>query len=345
VTATLTLPDNKYGSDAKEAAFAARVCEKLAAIPSVTVAGVTQSLPFGGDYVQSLAIEGSNVAVADQPSANYYAVTPGYFKAMGVPLLHGRLFTERDSATAPLVTIVSESLARRFFPGKDPIGKRVNLQNAPGTWSEIVGVVGDVKQYGLDTDPPAEAYEPFDQHPFPFQTLVIRTSGSTGALAGNIRSAILAVDSEQPVSGIRPLTDLLKDSVSSQHFAMNLFMVFSGAALLLATVGIYGVMAYSVTQRTAEIGVRIALGAQRGDVLWMIARQGAVLIGVGIAGGLLGALLLTRFIATMLYGVGASDPLTLAGACIVLALAAFSACMLSAMRATRIDPTVALRAS
>jgi len=343
MVADVSLPDKKYHGDAKQAAFAAQVCERLSAIPGVTHAAATQSLPFGGDYVLSFAIDGKNVAVGDQPAANYYAVTPDYFKAMGIPLLRGRLFTQGDAAGTHLVTIVSQTLAARFFPGTDPIGRRINIQNDTGVWSEIVGVVGDVKQYGLATDAPPANYEPFAQHPFGFQTFVVSTSGATAGLSGGIRSAIRSVDPEQPVGSIRPLTELVKGSVSSQHFAMSLFMVFSAAALLLASIGIYGVMAYSVTQRTGEIGVRMALGAQHGDILWLIAGQGVRLIAIGIAGGLVASLILTRFMASMLYGVGAADPMTMAGACAVLGVAGFAACLLSAARATRIEPIAALR--
>jgi putative ABC transport system permease protein len=345
VVANVSLPDKKYNADAKQAAFARQACEKLAAMPGVAYAAVSQSLPFGGDYVLTFAIDGKTVSAGDLPVANYYSVTPSYFKAMGIPLLRGRLFTEGDAAGGHLVTIVSKTMATRFFPGQDPIGKRINIQNDTGVWSEIVGVVGDVKQYGLEPDAPPATYEPFAQHPFGFQTLILRMSGPTGGISGGIQSAIRSIDPEQPVGNIRPLADLVKGSISSQRFAMNLFMVFSAAALLLATIGIYGVMAYSVTQRTAEIGVRMALGAQHGDILRMIAGQGARLIAIGIACGLAGSLVLTRFIASMLYGVGAADPATMAGACLVLGLAALSACLLSARRATRIEPITALRVS
>jgi putative ABC transport system permease protein len=343
VMVDLTLPSKKYAEPAKQAAFAVLVNEQLERIPGVTSSGVSQVLPFHSDYNLTFDIEGRTFPPGQNPGDNYYAVSPGYFKAMGIPVLRGRGFTDADSPTGPLVSVVSESMARRFFPNENPIGKRINVQNGPGKWSEIIGIVGDVKQYGLTTDAPAETYEPFAQHPFPFQTFVVRTTGDVKALSGAVRGAVVAVDSEQPVDSIIPLTDLVRGSVGNQHFAMNLFMVFSGAALLLATLGIYGVMSYSVTQRTGEIGVRMALGAQTRDVLWMVVRQGVLLIAIGIAGGLVGAVLLTRFIASMLYGVGAADPLTLAAASLTLGIAAFAACLLSARRATRIDPITALR--
>lgn len=339
------LPSKKYDTNPKQAAFAEALSEKLSRIPGVTYAGATQAFPFYSDYVLGLAIEEKKVAPENTPSINYYTVTPRYFRAMGVPLLKGREFDARDVAGSELVTIISKGAADRFFPGEDPIGKRVNIQNPDGKWSVIVGVVGDVKQYGLRGDAPPEAYEPFSQHPYTFQSYVLRLSGKPVDLAGSIRAAVRAVDPEQPVDDVRTVDSMLKGSISSQHFAMNLFVTFSGAAVVLATIGIYGVMAYSVSQRRAEIGVRMALGAQNRDVLGMIALQGARLIAIGVAGGLVGSVILTRLIASQLYGVGAMDPLTLACACAILAIAALCACLLSAMRATRIDPIVALRAN
>ena len=341
----VSLPYKKYDVDPKKTAFAGEFSEKLAAIPGVEYVGATEAFPFYNDQVLNFLIEGRNTPIEDRPTANYFAVTPGYFKAMGIPLLRGRYFTEADTAKSGLVTIVGESMAKRFFPNEDPVGKRINIQNDPGVWSEIIGVVGDVKQYGLEAEAPAETYEPFAQHPYNFHSYVLRVAGNPAGLSGNIRAALKAVDAEQPMDDVHPVADMIKGSISGQHFAMNLFLVFSCAALLLATIGIYGVMAYSVNQRTCEIGVRMALGAQAANVLWMIVRQGALLIAIGLAGGLVASFVLTRFIASQLYGVSASDPLTLACACIVLALAAFSACMLSAMRATRIDPITALRSN
>jgi putative ABC transport system permease protein len=343
VVVDLRLPDKKYKEPAQQAAFAEQATERFAAIPGVAHAAATHVLPFHDDYVLTFNIEGRNIAPADAPSANYHVITPDYFKAMGIPLIRGREFTSADTANSALVTIVSQSMAARFFPNEDAIGKRINIQNPDGKWSEIVGIVGDVKEYSLNSDAPAENYEPFPQHPYPFQTFVLRTSGSPAALSGAIRSAVRSIDPDQPIARVQALSDIIEGSVANQKFAMRLFMVFSGAALLLATIGIYGVMAYSVNQRTGEIGVRMALGAKSSDVLWMIVRQGALLIAIGIGGGLLGAFVLTRFIASMLYGVGAADPATLAAAAAVLALAALAACLLSAVRATRIEPVIALR--
>jgi putative ABC transport system permease protein len=339
----VTLPDKKYGKDEQAAGFAGQATEKLAQIPGVTFVGATQSMPFYDDYVLTFFKEGEKAEPGREPSANYYCVSPGYFKAMGIPLLKGREFTASDSSAAPRVAVVSAAMATRFYPNEDPIGKRINVTNPQGTWSEIVGVVGDVKQYGLNSEAPAANYEPLQQHPFQFLTFVLRTSGGAPGLSASVRSAISSIDPDQPIDAVKPLTELVRDSVSRERFGMNLFLVFSGAALLLATIGIYGVMAYSVSQRTGEIGVRMALGAQPRDVLLMIVGQGAFLIAIGIGAGLVGSLILTRFMASMLYGVGAADPLTLAGAALTLALAAFAACLLSARRATLVQPMVALR--
>jgi len=344
VIANLTLPAKKYDEPKKQAVFTQQALEKLERIPGVTSVGAVQSLPFQGDYYLEFAVDGRPVAPGDQPGSLYYGVSPGYFKAMGIPLLKGRVFTEADTADGQQVTIISKAMADRFFPHEDPIGKRINFQNPKGTWSEIVGVVGDVRQYGLVSEVQAEAYEPLAQHPFSFLTFVVRTGASPVGLAGAMRSAILSVDPEQPLDGARPLADLVKGSVANQRFALNMLGVFSGAALLLATLGIYGVMAFSVAQRTCEIGVRMALGAQQKDVLRMIAIQGLKLIGVGVVLGFAGSIALSRLIASMLYGIKASDPLALGAAPVILSVAAFSACLVSARRAARIDPNVALRA-
>lgn len=339
----VTLAAKKYPDAPRQVSFVSQSLEKLGEIPGVTSAAAALAMPFDNDDVENVAIEGSSVAIADRPSANYYSVSPSFIKTLGIPLVSGRLFTEADDAKAAKVTLVSASFAKRFFPGQDAVGKRVNIQNPEGVWSTIVGVVGDVKQYGLNQGAPAEAYEPYAQHPDTWINFVLRVSGNPPGLSGAVRSAIASVDRDQPADNVRPLSDLIEGSVASERFAMRLLMVFSAVALLLATIGIHGVMASSVSQRTSEIGVRMALGANPSDVLRMVALQGLTLIAIGIAGGLVGALVLSRVISSMLFEVGALDPLTLAGACLVLGLAAFAACMLSAFRATRIDPIVALR--
>jgi putative ABC transport system permease protein len=347
LSVALSLPAKKYGTGPQQNAFAEQALAQLAALPGVQSVGATQVLPFSGsDYVFGFTIaDRPPVAPSDQPSTNYYAVTPDYFKAMGIPLRRGRFFTPQDAATAPRVAIINESMAAKYFPNEDPLGKRINVPNGPETWREIVGIVGDVKHYRLDGEPTVQTYEPFAQSPFDVMTFVVRTTGpAPGGLPASIRTAITAIDPAQPVASIRPLRALLDGSVSRQRFAMFLFAVFSGVALLLAAIGIYGVMAYSVTQRTNEIGIRMALGAQRGDVLRLVLVQGGRLIVLGLAVGLVGAALLTRFIASMLFGISAHDPLTFAAIALLIAGVAGLACLIPAARATKVDPIIALRA-
>jgi putative ABC transport system permease protein len=342
---SLSLPEKKYGTGEQQAQFVEQATAALAALPGVQFAGLSHVVPFtGSDYVLSFTIDGRPpIEPADQPSANYYAATPDYFKAMGIPLQRGRFFTTHDVAKAPRVAIINESMAKKYFPHEDPLGKRINITNGPDTWREIVGIVGDTKHYRLDGDVTDQMYEPFAQAPLPFMTFVVRTAGASPDLPVAARAAIYAVDPDQPVASIRPLAQLIADSVARQRFTMFLFAVFSAVALLLAAIGIYGVMAYSVTQRTGEIGIRMALGAQRGDVLRLILTQGGRLVVLGLGVGLIGALLLTRFLSSLLFGVSAYDPLTFAVIALLLAAIAGVACLLPARRATKVDPMVALR--
>jgi len=345
LSADLSLPAKKYGTGPQQNAFVEQALVQLAALPGVQSAGATHVLPLSGsDYVLGFSVaDRPAVEPSAQPSTNYYAVTPDYFKAMGIPLRRGRLFTPQDVAGAPRVALINEAMAKKFFPDQDPIGQRINVTNGPETWREIVGIVGDVKQYGLDRDTTVQTYEPFAQSSFDSVTFVVRTAGPAPGLAADLRTTITAVDRDQPVASIRPLTAILASSVSRQRFAMFLFAVFSGVALLLAAIGIYGVMAYSVTQRTSEIGIRMALGAQRGDVLRLIFFQGGRLILFGLTAGLAGASLLTRFLASMLFGISAYDPLTFGAIALLIAAVASVACLIPARRATKVDPLTALR--
>ena len=341
----LSLPEKKYPEPAQQNAFAAALLERIHALPGVLSVGITHAMPLVGDYVLSFTIEGRPpIAPSDRPSANYYAVTPDYFPAMGIRLLRGRLFTERDNASAPRVAIINDTFARQFFPNEDPIGKRIDINNGPdGSWREIVGIVGDIKQYGVDKTTSAQSYEPFAQNPFSSMNVVIRSSGSAAALLGALRPAVYAVDKDQPVRTIRPLEEIVAESIARQRFAMLLLGVFSGVALIIAAVGIYGVMAYTVVQRTGEFGIRMALGAQRGDVLRLVLKQGGKLIGLGLGVGLVATLAASRALGSILYNTSAQDPLTLLLITILLAAVALLACFLPARRATRVNPITALR--
>ena len=340
----LSLPEKKYPQPEQQLAFANSLLEQIRNLPGVQAVGITHSMPLVGDYVLTFTIEGRPaMAPSDLPSTNYYAVTPDYFRAMGIRLVRGRIFTPQDDARAPRVAVINETMARQFFPNEDPIGKRINIQNGPDTWREIVGIVADIKQYGLDKATSAQAYEPFAQAPLNSLNVVIRTTGSPAALLGALRPAVYAVDKDQPVGIIRPLEEIMADSISRQRFAMLLLTVFSSVALVIAAVGIYGVMAYNVVQRTGEFGIRMALGAQQRDVLRLVLAQGGKLIGLGLVVGLLATLGASRAMGSMLFNTSAYDPLTLTSITLLLAAVALVACFFPANRATKVNPIDALR--
>jgi putative ABC transport system permease protein len=342
IAVSVSLPNAKYGQPPQQAAFVEQAVARLAAIPGVASAGATVVLPFSNDDFQLYFRIPGRPALrpGEMQTTLFYSVTPDYFKAMGISLSRGRPFTAADVAGMPRVALINEAMVKRYFPGEDPVGKRISVNN---TEAEIVGIVADVKHYALNRDDQPQTYGPFAQLPFNYMTFVVRTSGPVFGLPAAIRSAIYEIDRDQPIASTRPLGELLAASVARQRFAMFLFAVFSGVALLLSAIGIYGVMAYSVTQRTSEIGLRMALGAQRSDVLRLVFAQGGRLIALGLAAGLGGALLLTRFLASLLFGVNALDPVTFTVVAVLLTAVAASACWLPARRAARVDPMVALR--
>jgi putative ABC transport system permease protein len=340
----LSLPQKKYALPEQQTAFADALLERVKTLPGVQAAGLTHSMPLVGDYVLGFNIEGRPaIAPSDLPSTNYYAVTPEYFRAMGIRLVRGRVFTVRDDAKAPRVAIINETMARQHFPNEDPIGKRINITNGPDTWREIIGIVGDIKQYGVDKATTNQSYEPFAQVPFSSLNVVIRTNGHSTALLGAIRPTVYAVDKDQPIGTIRPLEEIVADSVARQRFAMTLLTVFSLVALVIAAVGIYGVMAYSVVQRTGEFGIRMALGAQQRDVLRLVLAQGGKLVGLGLIIGLAATLAASRAMSSMLFNTSAQDPLTLGTITLLLGAVALVACLLPATRATKVNPIEALR--
>ncbi|MFY9553402.1 MAG: ABC transporter permease [Blastocatellia bacterium] len=341
---TVSLPGRKYPQPEQRSAFFTQLIEKISALPGVVAVGASQTLPIQGDYVLGFIIQGRPpYAPGQDPSTNYYAVSPDYFKSMGIPLLRGRVFTDQDRAGTTRVAIINEEMAKKYFPDEDPIGKRIHVTQGPETFREIVGIVGDVKQYGLAQPTTLQTYEPYLQVPFSAMTLVVRADGNPAPLGGAIRSEVLAVDKEQPISRIRPLEQVVSESVSNQRFSMLLLGIFAGVALILAAVGLYGVMSYSVTQRTHEIGIRAALGAQQKDVLKLVVGQGMILALSGVGIGLVAAFALTRVIAKLLFGIGATDPLTFVVIPAILTVVALVACFVPARRATKVDPMIALR--
>jgi putative ABC transport system permease protein len=341
---TIFLPRSLYPARPQHARFAQSLVDGLAALPGVTAAAVVTNLPFsGGVDPRTFTLTGSPATPAEQlPTAHHHRVSGGYFAALGIPLLRGRSFDDRDGADAPAVIVVNQALARAYFPDRDPVGQSLALTgDGP---AEIVGVVGDVRAQRLEDAITFQIYRPFAQSPGRSFTYVVRTAGATTALPAAISRVVTALDPAQPTEGIRPLLELVGDSLARRRFALTLFGAFSLAALLLASLGIYGVMAYTVAQRTGEIGVRVALGARTATVVKLILLEGGRLVLAGLGLGVAGALLVTRTLQGLLFGVTPHDPATFAAIASLLTAVAAVACVLPALRAARVDPMVALRA-
>ena len=344
--ACLALPSAKYKEEQRPEFFR-QLVERLENLPGVQAVGGGVNLPL---YASNYAIgrgfipEGRPLTVDEAFDASYSTVTGNYFRALQIPLLAGRLFEVRDNADAPKVAVVNEWLARRHYGSPAAaIGKRLQIWRDENFPREIVGVVGDTKAGLLEAGSGAQIYVPHAQEAsWNFMGLVIRTAGDPAAFANTLRREVQAIDKDQPVYNVRTFDEVVANSLGTRRVSMQLFTLFAIAALLLAAVGIYGVMAYSVTQRTQEIGIRMALGAQKSDVLAMVVRQGMTLALIGIAVGVAGALGLTRLIANLLFGVEAADPLTFVAISLLLGFVAFLACYLPARRAARLDPMIAL---
>jgi putative ABC transport system permease protein len=288
------------------------------------------------------------MAPKDHPSGDFFAAGVGYFRAMGIPIIKGRDFDDRDRYGSTPVVIITETLARQFFPNEDPIGKRIKpgintIEGDKTTMREIIGVVGDVRNRSLDTAPKQAYYVPQTQVPFDQMVMVVKTLDDPHNLISAATKQVSAMDQDIPVFGVKTMEEYLSTSVAAPRFSTTLLTIFAGVALVLTVVGLYGVMSYSVAQRRNEIGIRLALGAQSRDVLLMIVKQGSLLIGLGLLIGLSGAFALTRLIASMLFGVTAKDPLTFTAVGALLAAVALLACYVPAWRATKVDPMEALR--
>jgi putative ABC transport system permease protein len=343
MTMQLSLPRAKYGKPEQQSAFIQQVLERVEAVPGVGSASVVAAPPFGGFTASRyFQIEGRPPRPAGEGfNAGYNSASPNYFQTLGIPLRRGRDFTGQDVMGTPEVVIINEAMARRFWPDEDAIGGRLRI--GEDAWRTVVGVVGDVRHTGLDEEPKPEMFYPYLQSPLSFMTLMVRSTTDEQSLRASIQREIRAVDPDLPVYGIKSMEQLISESVSPRRLNMILLTTFAIVALVLAALGIYGVMAYSVSQRTHEIGIRMALGAQRGDVLKMIVGQGMILTLTGIGIGLAASFGLTRLMASLLYGVTATDPLTFIVVALVLGTVALMASFIPARRATRVDPMEALR--
>jgi len=345
----LTLPRSKYAENNQMSAFYEQALERIKTLPGIQSAAFGTNLPMSGNNSSaSFSVEGLQVGPNESsPHGDPHMVSADYFRTMEIPLLSGRYFSEQDSKDSLPVTIVDETLAKRYWPDQDPIGKRIAafFDGKPNqlNWRTIVGVVKNVKRYGLDGKIKEQYYFPQSQSPQRNMYLLARSTGDPSSLVGSLRDAIHEVDKDQPIYRVMTMEQVVSNSVAQKRFSMVLLLIFAGVALLLAAVGIYGVMSYSVTQRTHELGIRMALGAQSGDVLKMVVRQGMgiTLIGVGI--GLAGAFAATKVMSSLLFGVGTHDPITFVAIPLILAGVALVACFIPALRATRVDPMIALR--
>jgi putative ABC transport system permease protein len=342
LTMRLSLPQSRYQRGADRAAFVKQVLERTSSLPGVKSAAVSSRLPLlSGRSTRSMDIEGRTSDPGD-PAPDYLVVSPDYFRSMGIQIVRGRAFTDLDITGSPSVGIVSESAARYFWPNEDPIGKHTQVGAQLG-WSPVVGVAADVHQHDLGSPPPFAIYIPYAQDPWPFMSLVVRTSVEPGSIASAVEAAIHSVDSDQPVFGVSTMDDVIANSVSSQRIRMLLLGLFALIALTLACVGLYGVISYSVAQRSNEIGIRMALGAARGRVLLLVVGHGLRLAGIGVAAGLLMSLASGSLMASLLFGVRPGDPITFVVISGLLAAVAIVASYIPASRAARIDPVIALR--
>ena len=343
LTFELSLPVANYREPPKVRSFFDNLIGKLKALPSVQSVGGVTMLPLGGDNrVFSFRIEGqAGVDPASRPTANFRVATPAYFSAMRIGLAQGRMFNDLDSQGSPPVLIINESMARRSFSEEDPLGKRIIVRNEQFS-REIVGVIRDIKHFGLDKVSLPEMYVPFGQMPSRYLRLVLRTGSDSRSIIRAVQKQVWEVDRQQPVAKIKTMDQLVADSVSHHRFNMLLLDIFAAFALILASVGIYGVMSYSVTQRTHEIGIRVALGAAPKDILTLIVREGMILTIAGIVAGIVGAVALMRVIRSLLFEVSTMDAAIFVMTPLLFAFIGFVGCFIPARRAARVDPSIAL---
>jgi putative ABC transport system permease protein len=348
LSVVLTLSPTRYDTGPKRIDYYRQVLERMSAVPGVESIAFTQTMPFMWGIPATFSIYGLPDDTAKLPPAFYDSVSPSYFSTMHIPLLAGRTFAETDNAQTPGVIVLSQSAAKKFFPTEDPIGKRLTLppsrQQPNPTVLEVIGVVGDIPRNGLDADTPYQVYASLNQRGWPFATLLVRSPLPVETLSQTIQRAIWEFNPEQTISNVTPVRTLVKQSLTQPQLYLTLFSLFALLALLLASIGLYGLIAYSVAQRTREFGIRFALGAQMRDVLRLVLGQGARLTAFGLVLGLLGAAGVARLMETLLFHTTAYDPLVFGGVVFVLAVIGLLAALLPALRATKADPVAALRA-
>jgi putative ABC transport system permease protein len=345
LTMQISLPRSRYPEAEKQKAFFQQILQRAEALPAVTSASMTYPLPLSREYaIRTFTIEGLPIPdPKDRPDADYNMVSPGHFRTAGIRMLSGRDFSEDDVSGTQLVAIINETLARRFWGNENPIGKYVIISDGVEAPRQIIGVVGDVKQIQLDAEPRPQLYLTYLQQPNDSMFLAVRSTSNPTMLASAIRNEVLALDRDQPIYNVKTMQERLSYSISQKRFSMIFLCLFAAIALTLAAVGIYGVVSYSVMQRTHEIGIRMAVGAGQRDILSMIVRQAMVLVLIGVGIGLASAFALTRLMSSLLYGVSPTDPPTFIAISLLLIAVALAACFIPARRATVVDPIVVLR--
>jgi predicted permease len=351
VTFELPLPNSKYSDTARMAQLYQQVLQQLRAVPGVHAAGFNSVVPMGGppDGTVIRLPEHPTPVGGEQPYANYTFASPGYFATIGTPLLRGRDFTDTDTLTSMPVTIINTTMANKYFHGEDPIGKQVGVGMVRIPTRTIVGVIPDIKHESLREETAPEMFVPYTQNEIKvwpsMQTMqfAVRAQADPTSITDRIRQAVRSVDADLPIAKFATLTTLVDSSMSADRFSMLLVSFFGALALVLAAIGTYGVISYSVMQRTSEIGVRMALGAKRGQIFLMILRQAGRLAGAGLVIGLIGALIMTRLMARFLFGVRPTDPITFVGVSVLLMTIVLLACYIPARKAMKVDPMIALR--
>jgi putative ABC transport system permease protein len=352
LTMQLSLPPARY-SGLQVGLFHEQLLRRIAGLPGVQTSGICRFLPLSGhDIGLNFRIEGQPyLRDPDQPRAFYRTASGGYFAALGIPLVRGRVFDDRDNQRTPKVAVINEMTARRYWPGEDPIGKRILSGLDEDQWSTIIGVVGDVKHIGLDAGTDPEMYYHYLQVPPEAMNLtegtvalVLRTNADPSGMISAVRGELRALDPSLPLFNVQTMQDLLYGSVAQPRFRTYLISMFAALALVLAALGLYGVVAYSVSQRTTELGIRVALGAQPGSILKLVVFRCAGLAFIGLVIGIATTLAGSRLLSRFLFGVGAADPITLVVTCLIILLVAVTASLVPALRAAQVDPAIALRA-